>query len=161
MANILILRDVNTGDKDIKTGVAEVEKYNNDFKENIDSIYTSTEVIEKFVHEINTADLSKLAQDLTAEREVEQEDIISSKDLEISYIENTLVISEEQKKVILPYTINQLKETLLKNNTEYSSLQDVIDKVYTKPINYYRFSAIARFKETYKLVREKEKGPRA
>lgn len=28
MANILILRDVNTGDKDIKTGVAEVELQN-------------------------------------------------------------------------------------------------------------------------------------
>ena len=28
MANILILRDVNTGDKDIKTGVAEVELEN-------------------------------------------------------------------------------------------------------------------------------------
>ena len=135
-----------------------VEKYNNNFKENIDSIYASTEIIEKFVHEINTTDLSKLAQDLTVEREVEQEDIISSKDLEISYIENTLVISEEEKKVILPYTINKVKETLLKNNQEYSSLQDVIDKVYTKPINYYRFSAIARFKETYKLVRKKEKG---
>lgn len=135
-----------------------VEKYNNNFKENIDSIYASTEIIEKFVHEINTADLSKLAQDLTVEREDEQEDIISSKDLEISYIENTLVISEEEKKVILPYTINKVKETLLKNNQEYSSLQDVIDKVYTKPINYYRFSAIARFKETYKLVRKKEKG---
>ena len=63
-----------------------VEKYNNNFKENIDSIYASTEIIEKFVHEINTADLSKLAQDLTVEREDEQEDIISSKDLEISYI---------------------------------------------------------------------------
>lgn len=135
-----------------------VEKYNNNFKENIDSIYASTEIIEKFVHEINTADLSKLSQDLTVEREDEQEDIISSKDLEISYIENTLVISEEEKKVILPYTINKVKETLLKNNQEYSSLQDVIDKVYTKPINYYRFSAIARFKETYKLVRKKEKG---
>ena len=135
-----------------------VEKYNNNFKENIDSIYASTEIIEKFVHEINTTDLSKLAQDLTVKREDEQEDIISSKDLEISYIENTLVISEEEKKVILPYTINKVKETLLKNNQEYSSLQDVIDKVYTKPINYYRFSAIARFKETYKLVRKKEKG---
>lgn len=135
-----------------------VEKYNNNFKENIDSIYASTEIIEKFVHEINTTDLSKLAQDLTVKREEEQEDIISSKDLEISYIENTLVISEEEKKVILPYTINKVKETLLKNNQEYSSLQDVIDKVYTKPINYYRFSAIARFKETYKLVRKKEKG---
>ena len=142
-----------------KEGFEEnVEKYNNNFKENIDSIYASTEIIEKFVHEINTTDLSKLAQDLTVEMEDEQEDIISSKDLEISYIENTLVISEEEKKVILPYTINKVKETLLKNNQEYSSLQDVIDKVYTKPINYYRFSAIARFKETYKLVRKKEKG---
>ena len=28
MANILILRDVNTSDKDIKTGVAEVELEN-------------------------------------------------------------------------------------------------------------------------------------
>ena len=30
-----------------------------DFKENIDSIYTSTETIEKFVHKINTTDLSE------------------------------------------------------------------------------------------------------
>lgn len=130
-----------------------VEKYNNDFKENIDSIYTSTETIEKFVHKINTTDLSELAKNLTIENEIDSKDTISGKDLEISYIENTLIISEEQKKVILPYTINKVKEILLNNNKEYSSLQDVIDKLYTKPINYYRFSAIARFRETYKLVK--------
>lgn len=135
-----------------------VEKYNNDFKENIDSIYTSTETIEKFVHKINTTDLSELAKNLTIENEIDSKDTISGKDLEISYIENTLIISEEQKKVILPYTINKVKEILLNNNKEYSSLQDVIDKLYTKPINYYRFSAIARFRETYKLVKEREHG---
>ena len=134
-----------------------VEKYNNDFKENIDSIYTSTETIEKFVHKINTTDLSELAKNLTIENEIDSKDTISGKDLEISYIENTLIISEEQKKVILPYTINKVKEILF-NNKEYSSLQDVIDKLYTKPINYYRFSAIARFRETYKLVKEREHG---
>ena len=116
-----------------------VEKYNNDFKENIDSIYTSTETIEKFVHKINTTDLSELAKNLTIENEIDSKDTISGKDLEISYIENTLIISEEQKKVILPYTINKVKEILLNNNKEYSSLQDVIDKLYTKPITYYRF----------------------
>lgn len=136
----------------------DVEKYNNDFKENIDSIYTSTETIEKFVHKINTTDLSELAKNLTIENEIDSKDTISGKDLEISYIENTLIISEEQKKVILPYTINKVKEILLNNNKEYSSLQDVIDKLYTKPINYYRFSAIARFRETYKLVKEREHG---
>ena len=135
-----------------------VEKYNNDFKENIDSIYTSTETIEKFVHKINTTDLSELAKNLTIENEIDSKDTISGKDLEISYIENTLIISEEQKKVILPYTINKVKEILLNNNKEYSSLQDVIDKLYTKPINYYRFSSIARFRETYKLVKEREHG---
>lgn len=161
-SNITILKRLLEDIENIKTInenlEEDVEKYNNDFKENIDSIYTSTETIEKFVHKINTTDLSELAKNLTIENEIDSKDTISGKDLEISYIENTLIISEEQKKVILPYTINKVKEILLNNNKEYSSLQDVIDKLYTKPINYYRFSAIARFRETYKLVKEREHG---
>ena len=161
-SNITILKRLLEDIENIKTInenlEEDVEKYNNDFKENIDLIYTSTETIEKFVHKINTTDLSELAKNLTIENEIDSKDTISGKDLEISYIENTLIISEEQKKVILPYTINKVKEILLNNNKEYSSLQDVIDKLYTKPINYYRFSAIARFRETYKLVKEREHG---
>ena len=161
-SNITILKRLLEDIENIKTInenlEEDVEKYNNDFKENIDSIYTSTETIEKFVHKINTTDLSELAKNLTIATEIDSKDTISGKDLEISYIENTLIISEEQKKVILPYTINKVKEILLNNNKEYSSLQDVIDKLYTKPINYYRFSAIARFRETYKLVKEREHG---
>ena len=161
-SNITILKRLLEDIENIKTInenlEEDVEKYNNDFKENIDLIYTSTETIEKFVHKINTTDLSELAKNLTIENEIDSKDTISGKDLEISYIENTLIISEEQKKVILPYTINKVIEILLNNNKEYSSLQDVIDKLYTKPINYYRFSAIARFRETYKLVKEREHG---
>ena len=151
-SNITILKRLLEDIENIKTInenlEEDVEKYNNDFKENIDLIYTSTETIEKFVHKINTTDLSELAKNLTIENEIDSKDTISGKDLEISYIENTLI----------PYTINNLKEILLNNNKEYSSLQDVIDKLYTKPINYYRFSAIARFRETYKLVKEREHG---
>lgn len=156
-----ILEDLDEIEVTSESLEMKVEKYNNDFKENIDLIYTSTEIIEKFVHKINTIDLMKLAKDLTVDKEKEETDTINGRDLEISYIENTLVISEEQKKVILPYTINKVKEILLNNTKEYFSLQDVIDKVYTKPISYYKFSAIARFREAYKLIKEKEKGSKA
>ena len=156
-----ILEDIDEIEVTSESLEIKVEKYNNDFKENIDLIYTSTETIEKFVHKINTIDLMELAKDLTVDKEKEETDTINGRDLEISYIENTLVISEEQKKVILPYTINKVKEILLNNTKEYFSLQDVIDKVYTKPISYYKFSAIARFREAYKLIKEKEKGSKA
>lgn len=161
--NILkrLLDSINGIDTNSEYVDKEIEKYNNDFKENINCIYDSTEAIEKFVHKINTTDLSELAKNLTVENEKVQDDIINSKDLEISYIENTLVISEEQKKVILPYTINEIKDILINNNKQYASIQDVVDKLYTKPINNYRFSALSRFKEAYKLVREKEKGSKA
>ena len=118
-SNITILKRLLEDIENIKTInenlEEDVEKYNNDFKENIDLIYTSTETIEKFVHKINTTDLSELAKNLTIENEIDSKDTISGKDLEISYIENTLIISEEQKKVILPYTINKVKEILFNN----------------------------------------------
>ena len=53
-------------------------------------------------------------------------------------------------------TIQEISDILKENNKEYSSIDDVIEKLYTRPIKYYRLSAIARFKEAYKLVIEKE-----
>lgn len=67
----------------------------------------------------------------------------------------TLLISEIQNKVVLPYTISDLQQVLDKNNN-YNSLQDVIDNVYTIPIDRYKNSLKSRFKETYNLMRKKE-----
>ena len=68
----------------------------------------------------------------------------------------TLLISEIQNKVVLPYTISELQQVLNKNNN-YKSLQDIIDNVYTIPIDRYKNSFKSRFKETYNLMRRKEK----
>jgi len=76
---------------------------------------------------------------------------------ETNYIENTLIISETRHKVILPYKLSALKN-ILQQNELYTSIDDVIDKLYTLPIEYYRFTPIARFKEGFKLVKEKAKG---
>jgi hypothetical protein len=73
------------------------------------------------------------------------------------YLENTLVVSEEKKKIILPYTFLELEELFENNPEQYSSIQDIIDQEYTLPFySLYKNPAKSRFKETFKLMRNKE-----
>ena len=68
----------------------------------------------------------------------------------------TLLISETQSKVVLPYKIDDI-EKILDKNKKYSTIQDVIDSEYTLPIDRYKNSSKSRFKEAYNLMRKKEK----
>lgn len=141
----------------------DIKNYNNKFKESMNSVYTNTEKIEKFIYKITVTDLSDLSSNLVLDNETlakQTPSCISNNSLDESVIKKTLIISDSQKKVILPYDINTVKEILSKNDKIYNSIEDVIDKLYTKPISYYKLSPIARFKEAYKLVKEKEKGSR-
>lgn len=83
---------------------------------------------------------------------------VSEKENNSEFVENTLIISEKNDNVILPYKISDLEKKLKKHPSEYENLQDVIDKEYTKPLKYYKNSSIARFKETYKLVKKRSNG---
>ena len=69
---------------------------------------------------------------------------------------NTLLISETQNKVVLPYKIEDVKK-FLNENSKYETLQDVINVEYTLPIDKYKNSSKSRFKEAYNLMRKKEK----
>ena len=146
-----------TGNKNydnIKSKIEKIGKENNiDFSNKIR--------IEKFVYEITTTDFSEILKTSTTETENEQSNIIDSTELSTRFIENTLVISEVQQRVILPYNINTVKDILLNDPQGYSSLQGVVNKLYTKSIDYYKFPALSRFKEAYKLVIEREKGSKA
>lgn len=146
---------------------ANIKEYNARFTENINNVYNNTEVIERFIYQITTTDFSKIFknknEDVKNERVEQvkataQTDVIENVELNSRFIENTLVISEIQQRIILPYNINTIKDILLNNPDGYSSLQGVINKVYTRSIDYYKCTPIARFKEAYKLVREKENG---
>ena len=161
-SNITILKNLLSSLNKINHNTENIEgqinEYNQFFKDNINSIYESTEIIENFVHRITTIDLSELAKNLTTPTENRQTNIIDNEILSNFYLEKSLIISEFQQKVFLPFTINEIKELLLSNCSEYKTIQSVIDHLYTKPLSDYRFSGIARFKEAYKLVTEKEKG---
>ena len=72
--------------------------------------------------------------------------------------ENTLVISEISGKVILPYTLIELNKILENNPTRYTCIKDIINLLYTKSIKLYKNATTSRFKEAFKLIKEREKG---
>ena len=137
-----------------------IDEYNKDFSKKINKVYNNTKFIEEFIHTSATTDFSDLED--SSEKESDKKNnssdkILDKNEIETSFIENTLIISEVHKKVILPYNVEKLTNILLVNSSKYKSLNDIIDKLYTKPLKYYKPSAFSRFRETYTLMREREK----
>lgn len=158
MKNLICLLDEIDISKahNIKT---PVKKYNKKFEISMDKIYKNTSNIEEFIHNIsmvNFEEILKKDKDTNKEENQETFSYISSDELDSSFIENMLVISSIQNKVILPFTIQKIQKILSEDST-YSSINDVIEKLYTKPLDNYKFPAISRFREAYLLIRNKEK----
>ena len=74
------------------------------------------------------------------------------------YDHNVLIVSEKEQKAYLPFFYSKVKEIFESGNTPYMSLQDVINELYVIPLNRFKSSSIARFREAFHLIREKEKG---
>lgn len=73
----------------------------------------------------------------------------------------TLLISEVKDIVVLPYTKEEVIDIFNNNKDKYESYADVIDDVFVKPFNYYRYQFTSRFKEAYDLITKKEKMSKA
>ena len=163
MKNLICLLDEIDISKvhNIKT---PVKKYNKKFETSMDKIYKNTSNIEEFIHNIsmvNFEEILKKDEYTNSENNPKKENqetfsYISSDELDSSFIENMLVISSIQNKVILPFTIQKIHKILSEDST-YSSINEVIEKLYTKPLDNYKFPAISRFREAYLLIRNKEK----
>lgn len=66
----------------------------------------------------------------------------------------TLIISEEDGKVYLPYTKEDVKQEVLQNKG--TKITDVIENKYILPLDKYKNSIRARFREGYNLMYKKE-----
>ena len=146
----------------------KVDAYNKKFTTLINPMYKNTAKIENFLHQISVIDIAKLLKSsqkqirqelLKIENENnEDENTITAEEIDTSFLEKTLIISEIQGKVILPYRLEKVKSVLVHNTDKYKSLQDVIDNLYTRPLDYYKVPSLSRFREAYKLVTEREHG---
>lgn len=69
---------------------------------------------------------------------------------------DTLLISEKQNIVILPYTIKELLDILNSKENSYKTVEEVIEKEFTRKLSDYRIQFTSRYIETMKLARERE-----
>lgn len=66
----------------------------------------------------------------------------------------TLVISEEDGKVYLPYTKDEVKEDMTQNKGK--KISELIEEKYILPLDKYKNSMRARFREGYNLMYKRE-----
>ena len=71
---------------------------------------------------------------------------------------NCLIISDEDQKVYLPYSFDEVDRKFKKYSDKYESITDLIEKEYIKPATFYKNPFTARFREAYKLMRRREHG---
>lgn len=70
---------------------------------------------------------------------------------------DTLIISEKDGLVYLPFKVEDLKNEFLEKSKKYSGLIDLINNEYIYPISRYKNTVASRFKEAYSLMVNKEK----
>ena len=137
-----------------------IKDYNSLYTNNISTIFAKTSDIEKFIH-----DVSLELVDVVKEKKVGEEESTSVNytNTEVAYnslVDNTLVISEIRNQVILPYNLENIKLYFNNHLGEFESIEDLIKKNYTFPLSHFKPASIARFREAYNLIKNKEKGSR-
>ena len=70
---------------------------------------------------------------------------------------DTLLISEIQNKVILPYSIDEVKEIFSTNKDKYKNEKDVINDLFIRDLSDYQDPFESRFREAYNLVTKRDK----
>ena len=121
--------------------------------EKIDS-FLSNEETKKYLEGFNIVLDSPLSNNVNNIEEKSFEYAVNEKD------NNTLIISEKDNKVFLPYKVEEINAYLEQFPDQYNSFESVVAKEYILPLNYYMsHPVLARFREAYSLCRDKEAKP--
>lgn len=90
--------------------------------------------------------------------EDEDEDYEDDDELDLMKDNDTLIISEEDNQVILPYKLSDVERQYKKNKKKYSSVKDLIQNEYIIPTDNFKNPIKSRFREAYQLIKKKEHG---
>ena len=133
-----------------------LQKQGEDYEVTTNQDFKINYVIDNLTRRDNTVNfkLTNLTQIVADENglvfEIDEEKVIEN-NLEDNH---TLVISEEDGKVYLPYTKEDVKNEVLQNKG--SKISDVIEDKYIMPLDKYKNSIRARFREGYNLMYKRE-----
>lgn len=129
-----------------------IENYNEAYKNIKDNFIKNYIYEERVILDYITTPVKIIEKDLEEEKNEIKNTIKNT-------IKNnpTLLISEIQNKVILPYTKEEVEEILKSQENEYKTEQEVIDNVFSRKFEDFKILHIARFTEAYELATKKEK----
>ena len=133
-----------------------LQKQGEDYEVTTNQDFKINYVIDNLARKDNTVNfkLTNLTQIVADEKglvfEIDEEKVIEN-NLEDNH---TLVISEEDGKVYLPYTKEDVKNEVLQKKG--SKISDVIEDKYIMPLDKYKNSIRARFREGYNLMYKRE-----
>ena len=150
-----LLIDINSGFISLSRSASSDEVAIN-LKEKINSYFSTYEEIKK---DIMLADIEvdRFVKRINSSNDKKSEEV--SEEISDGNIQNnnTLIISEKDNKVFLPYTVSEIQSYIEKYPKEYKSLEYVINKEFILPLDYYtKHPSLARFREAYSLIRDRE-----
>ena len=149
------LIDINTSFVDPFKDISSDDSSTYSLKEKIDKYFLLSDKIK------NTINIT----DTSIDDFVKQLNNSNPNDIQETYLDsesqyednNSLVISEKDNKVFLPYTISEIKSYIEKYPKDYLSLEHVINKEFILPLDYYtKHPSLSRFREAYSLIRDRE-----
>ena len=101
-----------------------------------------------------------IQEDQTDKKEniIQENQIVSNIEEKKTHIKNnnTLLISEKQGKVILPYKAEEVLEIFNNGEKKYNSEEEVIEEKFTRNFSDYKVQFASRYAETMKLARDRE-----
>ena len=130
----------------------------NDLENNI---YINDRKIEDLLNEASIEnhlpDLDKAIYDAKEDMRINNYTPYEEDGYEVKKTNNILLVSERWKRVYLPYTESEVNLYIEQYPDAYKSFRDVVRKEFTLPLDYYmKHPMIARFRETYSLIRDRE-----
>ena len=126
-----------------KIEACENQELTDDVKNKIDSFNSNYEKIGSTLLHNSVVLAASLDKVNKYEPEVVEKEIFDN---------NVLRISEIDKKIYLPYTVEEAKE-VLNDSGKYNSLEDVVKNHFTIPTNTYMNFFTGRYKEVISLIK--------
>ncbi len=148
-----LCKNLSLDDDNFKHLEDKLEEYNNLYSNTFSDISVNNNSIQFFINKNKD-----IFQNNINDEVIEVKEEVKEMNLNLDYPEKTLLISEIDNKVYLPYTNNEITQILNNPILNFKNEQEIVNKYYTVPTSNYKSFSFSRFKEAYKLVREKEKG---
>jgi len=152
-------KSLSNNNDEIKANLVEYNKQHEElFSKILEFEHMNTSIMNLAIGlSLNVSQKKIKKQNRTTDSFLTSDDIKIDVELE-PHDSNILIISEKSQKAYLPFFYHDIIEVYQNSTQKYKTLQDVVDDLYVIPLDKFRNSSISRFRESFHLIRDKEKG---